>query len=502
MSRSTALQSLIGPVVLAAFAAAFFVRFADPLLHACLPFGDYPVIALDIDLASSFSLFTGPYSRFKFRHPGPALAYYHAALSGLFSAATGSTWYAAHLQAQLALNLAFLAGAASVVFAHLGRAGYSVLFIIAVLWSLPSAKAAVLTDVWGPSAIMVPTGAFLVSAASVASGRLRHSWLAALSAGLVLSTHIGTGVYVIPVSLAALLWGVRASQSSGSPRCAAALLPAGAVVSVLAWPPLYEAWTTPRGGNLALIVRFFGRGRETGHSVAEALEFTAGYLSPIRGGVGGTAWSIAAALALFALPPVFESDTFLRRLWALTAAAAVLLVLGATRIEGRLHPYLLWHAYVVFAVAWFVLLACTARRLLPALSTGGAGEAVFCVTALAAAVLLLPARFGVESGACPDGPEAIVRTLRGDGTTLLGVTPASRSDWDLMAKIVLYGRRASLPVCVPRRWRFMFGARATCEVRAPNPRFKRFVIVRMPPKAAAGAAPLEQETTRERMRVL
>lgn len=79
----------------------------------CLETGDYAANALLVEDAKEFSLLTGPYSRFKFHHPGPALFYYRAlgeVLNPIFPSA-----YACHVFAQYLLNALFFLSAISTI---------------------------------------------------------------------------------------------------------------------------------------------------------------------------------------------------------------------------------------------------------------------------------------------------------------------------------------------------------------------------------------------------
>lgn len=108
-----------------------------------------------------------------------------------------------------------------------------------------------LFDVWQPNALILPTMAFLVVAAAVASGDLAMApWLAGVGS-LLAQTHLSLAplVAAMVVAAATLAWYARRRAGAPAPRRPLAWT---AVVLALAWAqPLVEQFTSPTRGNLS-----------------------------------------------------------------------------------------------------------------------------------------------------------------------------------------------------------------------------------------------------------
>lgn len=225
---------------------------------------DIAVSELYIELASRGRLLVGPYSRFGWHHPGPLYFYLAApfyALSGRHAAALYAT--------ATAINVASLTTMVWVM-ARSARWHVTTMVVGACVlfaWRLPR----FLASPWNAHVAVLPTLAFLVIAAAVASGRVR------LLAGMVLfgsfaaQTHAGFVPVVAAVSALAVVAAVvgygRGDSSPWAALNAAAWL--GAVLWIV---PVSEA-LSHGGGNIAALGRFFITNRGPGHSIGEAIAY-------------------------------------------------------------------------------------------------------------------------------------------------------------------------------------------------------------------------------------
>jgi hypothetical protein len=328
-------------------------RIAAGLRDAC-PASDFALMELATDQAAHGAQLVGPYSRFGWRHPGPALFYLLApfhAISGGSSASLPVGALVINAAALLAMVLA------------LGRWGEDAR---APLLALPLGLAygaylgpGFLYNIWNPAVTVLPLGALMLLAAAVACGRTGPLPLLALLGSFLVQTHVGYLPVVITVVVTALVlrrWSARPADSAPPGR--AWLLAAG--VLLVSWaPPLIEQATrTP--GNLTLIARFFLGGGASGHGVGEALAIVARELAwpwttlvlgardqyapyPTLGGglVAITAGWALLQIALLALWSIrLRQRPFACALARVCLACSLVAVPAVMRINGEVRPYL------------------------------------------------------------------------------------------------------------------------------------------------------------------
>ena len=232
----------------AAFAIASVIFLAAVLLIArraapMFPVADEAVTELAALNALDGRQFLGPYSRYPWHHPGPALFYLLAPfyeVSGLRAPGLAA--------GALSINMFSLALAAWVLFRRGGPA--LALACIAALAVLVARVPGVLASPWNPHVAAVLTASVVIVSASVAG-----DWPAGLPvlvglASIVVQTHIGTlplaGVAIAVGSVALL-----ASPYNGRRR----VLGRAGVVLLVMWliPFAEQIWG---GGNISRLLQF------------------------------------------------------------------------------------------------------------------------------------------------------------------------------------------------------------------------------------------------------
>lgn len=245
-------------VVLGLLAVVDFARRAAPIITD----SDLAVGELYVEMATQGELLVGPYSRFGWHHPGPVFFYLQAPFYALARRQAAAIYAVA-----VAINLTAILTLGWVVARERHRWPLAVLLTGACVlfaWRVPM----FLASPWTAHVPVLPSLAFLVLAAAVASGRLALVPLAALVASFVAETHVG----FVPV-VGAVAAGVL-TFCYFEPACDRRLLRStlnrSAWLCTALWIlPVSEA-LAHAGGNLASLLRFFVTDVAPGHSLREA----------------------------------------------------------------------------------------------------------------------------------------------------------------------------------------------------------------------------------------
>jgi len=359
-----------------ALAAQLLLLRRDPVVT-----GDVAVLDLQALDAASLDARLGAYSRFGFRHPGPAMFYAVAPLV----AASGRAPWALHAGGLL-LVAAALGAAVAVVTARAGRVA-GALAALVVLVHVAAVQVGVLEVPWNPLVIVPVLALFLVLAGAVDRPGPALAG-AALSGSFLVQTHVGTALVVGAVGLVAVgaaaaggLAGRGWWPPAGRARIATLVL---AGLTVLAWLPPLADQLTEQPGNLRAIASFFLHGegdRPTGPLDAAAyvgreLDVVRGApylgsLTPDTVGRGRSLVVLAAAVAAAAGLVAAAGRRGLglaARLGAVTLVGLAAAVVALTRVVGEMYWYLpLWVSALVvpLGAGWAIVAADVVRRRRP-----------------------------------------------------------------------------------------------------------------------------------------
>ena len=206
---------LVAALLMTGLLLALLVNNRQYLFHTDLfEFEDLSVNSLQIARAKGFHELYGQYSRWGFRHPGPAFFYVQALGEWLFY----DRWHLvprplnAQMLATLVLNTFFLAVALATAARHVGwRTAFlplalclGVLHFAAIQHAWYPLGTLLLLGNWPGYFLVVPFVAFLVLVASVAAGRGQSLPTAALAGCFLVHGHITQPVlFVLPFSLLA-----------------------------------------------------------------------------------------------------------------------------------------------------------------------------------------------------------------------------------------------------------------------------------------------------------
>ncbi len=368
--------------------------------------GDFAALELAIRYVPQGTTLLGPYSRFKFNHPGPFFFY----LVAPFYRALGQTSAVLYAGACVVNTAAALAIVASLRIAG-GRAA-GVAGAVGVLGWL-AAFGNVCVSPWNPLLIVLPLAAFLVLSALTCSGARWSAPAAALFGAFAAQTHVAAVPTVAVVGLVVAVSLLGAASRGGKGRPLAVLLVFVAVVVVTHLPPLLEQVGAGPHGNLQKLVRFFMNRPEPVKPLAHAIKnlfLATGWLpdralemtlrtegeiprvmgwDPVPPSIG---WTAKVILVLHAALLVTGGIVAARRRDALGVALIAVGLLGELSALASLRSsvgpdyyYLLFWTTAASTVAWIGGLTAITRAAAPPARA----------LAACAAVLLGAASFGV-----------------------------------------------------------------------------------------------------------
>jgi hypothetical protein len=214
--------------------------------------GDYSGLELATRFAFSGRTLLGPYSRFGFRHPGPAYFFFLAPTHALFGDQSRGLYAGALVINMLA---AFAIGFTMRLLTTRVHAVAAVLVTIA--WIAAFGNVAPLP--WNPLVVVLPLLAFLVLASLFAAGHASVAPFAVVLGTFVGETHLSTIPTVVAVTLGttvAFVVGRRRTRKPTTRRDRRFLLFAVAAFALMVAPMIVEQVTAPEG-NLTKVVHFF-----------------------------------------------------------------------------------------------------------------------------------------------------------------------------------------------------------------------------------------------------
>jgi len=437
------------------------------------PLGDLAIIELATRDVGHHQVLLGPYSRFGWHHPGPAMFLLLAAPYRLVGARSSGLLLGAVL-----VNIAASGGV--IVAVACERAGRALRWALPVLGLLFAAEGAErLRDPWNPSLAIVPLALFVLAAWRLAAGG--RWWLpVVLGVGsAVVQTHVGFLLTVAAVLAVASGLGLRAVGWSSLRRPALA----GAVAVVALWAlPAWEQLTR-HPGNATLAARYFWAA-EPSWSALDGLGVAVTRFGALPAQIAGASampdprtlagaspwWGVVTVLVLAAATVMAarRGRATTLRLAVLTWVVLVTSAVTAARVQGPLDDWLIaWMAVGSF-LAWLVIGWVVLDRWPPTPRLARGGLAVLTVVVAAGGVRAALAQPGPG-----EGTDATARALFSEvdrelpaagRPVLVTFGPSDRSGPSSVAwgaGLVLHLERRGTPVTVDPRWRNQFGERLT-----------------------------------------
>ena len=454
----------------------------------------------------------GPYSRFGFHHPGPAMFY--LLLPGYLA---GGRTHGGLLLGALALNLLGLAGAGWAA-RRLGDRRLALALLALVPFLVARLGPAGLSSAWNPNLVVVAFVATVVAGAAVALGAATLLPVLVVAGSLAAQSHLALVGPVATVVVFATVLRLLSREPRGGPGDAAApgARPAfvlAAVLAVAAWTPVVVEQVASERGNLTRIAAYLAKERPAQPPAAtlDAYGRAAGswLVAPLGAGAAGRAATVAG-LALAALQPLALALAVRRRrrpVGALAGLGIALTVLALVTIRGLaspLHEYLTrWIAGLGVIHAAVLVAAVLPRRLEavePEQAVGARGwQLAIAVVAVLAAGLNLVLVAGYPSWRKQAGEPVFARIGRAGAAAVavvncdepVRVSIGEGASWELAAGVVLRLDREGRRVGVDPAWSFMFGP------AHPAPRQgARLFVCEVGPACVAGETLWQEEGVR------
>ena len=439
--------------------------------------------SIQIEQARRFALLVGNYSREKFDHPGPAFLYVQAWGEDLFYAllrAVPAAWNGEVIG--LYLLSSFFAACVVVIGFRWGgaRGGLVTLGVVGLYGAMhPS----IFASDWMPYEYVPAYLAFLVSVASVAGGRTRDSWIAALAGWFLIHGH-ACFLFIVPVlSLGAV--AIRLAphvRRRTRPRPGRRVWVPVAMISAVFALPIAGELVLHWPGNFGKYFAYSGSAQSGGHPAAQVVDYVLWFWWPHAG-----AWAVAIVLVLAAAGaawrlPAGPARRFCLALLAVDAASSVAFVVYAATGIDEVNQYYIGYFYwsapmimiLVLAAAGTELLAARTARPGTARARVVPGVAVALALAGCAAFALAPQTRLSTDHADPSDPAAtgpVADPSLPAGVARIAALAAGRyavisfrhDAWPAITGILVQAERTGVPVCVADpKWEFMMTSQFIC----------------------------------------
>jgi hypothetical protein len=380
-SRALSRAAATWPVSVVAMAVAVtvgVVKVVSTYGQTYYHYGDQAVLGLRVIEASHFEGQLGPYSRFGWSHPGPALFYLLAPVYRL----SGNDPRAL-IAGSLLINGACLVAVVAVVRRFAGE--WSARWSVAVLGVMALALGVAFFETfWNPNLEAAPVLlAMALTAAAVAGSGLSVVWLGVVGS-YVVQTDVGTTLIIAVLALMAVVgWACQAAARKRrdhpvAGRAPATIIPpapdhstvrvvlvlAGLALVAVMWVPPLVQQADGHPGNLSTLFHFFTTSSSkygATHSLAQAWATVANSTTVVPfGSVSATASMTTATVGRevtlvvwLGLAVAGAAWSGWRRVWFALGLALVSLaglvasVVSADRIVGPINDYLVfWMALV------------------------------------------------------------------------------------------------------------------------------------------------------------
>jgi hypothetical protein len=423
--------------------------------HLSLPcerWGDYSFLAIDILLAAGGELFSGPYSRFHFRHPLPTASYLHA-LGGFFFGYS----YRVYDLVQIVLNFLSLGVGCYGIWRFLGGVRLQLLYLGFIALLLPASRVEVLADMWGPSAILCPLLGFFPCVYLLITGRNVFLLPSVLTALLAASNHLSGAIMVVPF----LAWGLfsvaykRRIWIRSERLCGYTSLFCLVASFTL---PLYELYTYGRKSNLwSLFTFLFVRPSRHPNTIQEIFDGLSDSFEPFFPSIP----FIVGIIGISVLLIVANSRSVFGRYGLFIVGAWLFLALVSFQIEGPLRPYLFWNhivllVHLLVAASGIVIswINFQSRRVL---------DALFQITLLGLVVFRSNALDVRHCSSIAGEAEHAFRAMVPESEKLIGFGFPHPKSGGRLGPIILEAMERNVPFCTIQDKRYLLGHSAQCK---------------------------------------
>jgi hypothetical protein len=451
--------------------------------------GDDAILEIYTLHASHGTQMLGPYSRFQWNHPGPALFYVLLPLYKLSGQSTLSLYYGA-----LVINVTAILAMMALTYkaAGAGLFYWTAMFLGVYMCNL---EPRLLTSPWNPFVTILPFGLVIFLCAAFSQRGVRVLPALVVVATFVIQTHIEYLPNLSVVVLASFLFyglrrnkGKTALESSQSKRPWVWFAASCFILAAMWMPPILEE-VQHDSGNLTKLYRFFVADREW-HSFFEAIKTVSIRISAIP----PYSWTLLPNLAIdrqrqFAIAigvlqmlllavaywtAMKQQKHYNSALCLLGAIGGCMALVSVISIAGHINPYLVLWVTLLGIINWCAI----ADTILPSLARTlpvKAQSVVRQYSKLAAlGIICFAAAVNIshvfQQGVIPDCKskqiEALYSSLQGYLETnatrypLIRVQNVGRrahDTWSVTAGVILQLYKAGIPFSIEREYLCMFG---------------------------------------------
>jgi hypothetical protein len=441
--------------------------------------GDMGAYSIQIEQARRFRLLVGNYSREKFNHPGPAFLYVESWGEDLFYAMdrlVPTAWNGQVLG--LYLLTSFFA-ACAVVIAYRWGGWRAAIVMLGGLGLLGVLHPLVFSSSWMPYAYVPAYLLFVVSAASVAAGRSRDAWMAAVSGWFLIHGHACFLLFVPLLSGGVIAFRLLPYLRRRTwPRVPRGVWVPVAVISALFLVPILAELVRHWPGNFGKYFSYSSSGKSGAHPTSQVVAYILWFWWPSH---QPSAWLVVIGLVAVAVAAVWWMPRGpVRRLCAAllgidalsSVGFAVYAFKGIDQLNQHYIGYFYWTGPLLAVLA--IALAATemiAARRLPQLARGVvtalvlAGFVGFAVvpSSARAASEPDPTFIGLTgSFGDPSLPAAVARVgALADGR--YAVLSFHSKAWPTVTGFLVQAERTGVRACVANPgWAFMMTEQLVC----------------------------------------
>lgn len=451
-------------------AAMWFLGLLSRLVPVETPGGDMALLELYTRQATRGELLVGPYSRFQWHHPGPAMFY----LASPLYTASGERFASLRVSALL-LNIGCFLASLAVLRRHGGAA---LAFSTAITMTIFLYRANdVLVSPWNPHLLLLPLVLLLVCCAALMNGATSLSVAIVALASFLIQTHLSITPTVAVAVVTSILVAAARLGVTGDLQALRRAVNLSLWVGVIVWiPPLAEQITSAEG-NLSRLYRFFTEPNFAPmprESYSAFFRLLSGFMLPGF----TTAWGGQQLSGVSVIGFVLSLTSLMALPWAASRLRARRNRVGATlsllllavcltalwsllRIRGEVLDQVVFWITALGVLNVTCIVAGFSGDISVRLARRVSIVAVLLMIAVGTAELLRTNRPTDDPGAATritTGSDAIASYLQRE-KVVRPLVYIAHATWGDAAGILLRLDKAGIDVSIERDWLYMFGER-------------------------------------------
>ncbi|MCB1157557.1 MAG: hypothetical protein KDK45_08650, partial [Leptospiraceae bacterium] len=375
-----------------------------------------------------------------------------------------------HQLALIIINSIFLLITTGILLRVLSDKRYVYLFLLTIFISLRPLGADFFMDTWGPYILLMPMFLFFSSLIPLCMGNYKYLLFTALAFTFMLHNHIGSISITIPLLLLALFHYYHNRINKGIQRKEIFFfLSSILLILLLSIPPLIEE-AMYKDGNISKILYFIFQ-KKASQKLIRVFPFIFNYYSePLKfiGDFSGI-WVLAVCwISSFPLKKRLNTpEYYLRRI---SIAGFIFYFIAASRINGDLFSYLLWHHYIIVASFYFMALLIPFQYFLKMLEFNREHNLQIFHVSWIALVLFLIVSYTRKPADYDNQAEVFMEFIKPQKGTYYKLywDEQDLGQWTIAASFAIEMVRKGYSPCVEDNWLFMFPRDMKCAGNTVN----------------------------------